>query len=1154
MFKRIVLILSIVLLSFLLSNAPVEGQTKEDGLKIAQEGEVLQRNARSTEDLSHAVEKYEQALKIFEGVKFDRGIAAIANNLGALYDGIGDYRKAVEYYKKSLEVRATLGDARGYANTLRNLGQSYLEWGEYTKALKFIENSLKLYKEVGDDAGQAGSFVILGTIYAVRGQTSEALECYGNSLRISRSIGEARIEGVSLMNLGNLSKDRGNYLEALEYYEESLEIAKRVGDASNESTILHALGNLSNLQGKYDKAAEYYKQSMSVAAKLGDARGVVRGLTGLGYIYSMTGRYSEAADHYKMSLKIFGDLHQTRELAFTLGHLGNVYRAWGDHEKALMTFQQAVDLCKKIGVSPDEPMDLIGNLYLDMDDVGKAEPFIRKAGSDSSFARFYFLKSDLAQAKDYYEKVRRLADENRRSDHFFIAYTGLGMVSEKSGNYEEALVHYETAMRFAEEVRSSLAPEERLSFFDVRLGGFKRSDPAKGRARILMILNRPEESIEPSETTRARAFADKVVARSDREIRRVPEDVIAKLDLLATHLAASKKRLHQTDRRKNPEGYRNLGTQIGETTREQEHFIDILWEKYPAYAAVKYPKPLPLKQAEIRPHEYVIVYDLFDTGVGIKLIKGNQVVLSWIEDWPLKELESEVNGFRAAFEGCALIKTRTTIDKEVHEIEKLKVDMFDRHLAHLLYKRLLEKALQHVTERPHVTIIPDGVLATLPFEALIVKQEDGGQGKQVYVGDLYPISYVQSLTVLTLSRTLEAGRSFGNRTLVIADPVFGLNDERASSTQKTPAADAHKGHPERMIAMEEGSSIHFRMNPLRETALLAANLERDYGSKCDIYSGFRANKKVFMEEVRPHLKDYRQVVFATHGLFSNKIPGILEPFLALTMVPPGTDGLLKMSDVIGLEMTADIVALTACQTGLGHELSGEGVMSMGRAFQFAGARSVIMSLWSVGETASVKLMTNFFRHLKVGKTKLEALKAARDEIRVQGYDHPYFWAAFVLVGNVDQGHEGTQAASSREPFDWKHWAQQQEKGISAPPSPQTVQPKETRGKTENDKPLDVRESLKQWGVPKGLELEIERVPIEIAEKLGLKKGEGVRITAITKPGGSLRVGDVIVEVDGKPIYDVAAFNDAFAEAKRNGLISLRTHRGPKEWTIKFTLH
>lgn len=116
--------------------------------------------------------------------------------------------------------------------------------------------------------------------------------------------------------------------------------------------------------------------------------------------------------------------------------------------------------------------------------------------------------------------------------------------------------------------------------------------------------------------------------------------------------------------------------------------------------------------------------------------------------------------------------------------------------------------------------------------------------------------------------------------------------------------------------------------------------------------------------------------------------------------PKDQDGFLRMTEVMALKLNADVVALTACQTGLGRHVKGEGTMGMGRAFQYAGARSVLMSLWKVSEQSSVKLTERFFAHVKEGKPKLEALNLARREIRAEGWDHPFFWAPFILVGEV----------------------------------------------------------------------------------------------------------------------------------------------------------
>ncbi len=125
-----------------------------------------------------------------------------------------------------------------------------------------------------------------------------------------------------------------------------------------------------------------------------------------------------------------------------------------------------------------------------------------------------------------------------------------------------------------------------------------------------------------------------------------------------------------------------------------------------------------------------------------------------------------------------------------------------------------------------------------------------------------------------------------------------------------------------------------------------------------------------------------------------------EPLLILSLVPPGTDGFLRANEVMGLRLNAYTVVLGACQTGLGRQMPGEGTMGMGRSFQYAGAQSVLMSMWSVAEKSSVDLVKNFFKYVASGKGKLEALRLARADVRRDGYDHPFFWAPFILFGEA----------------------------------------------------------------------------------------------------------------------------------------------------------
>ena len=459
-------------------------------------------------------------------------------------------------------------------------------------------------------------------------------------------------------------------------------------------------------------------------------------------------------------------------------------------------------------------------------------------------------------------------------------------------------------------------------------------------------------------------------------------------------LAALKKELGETDPEKAPDKFKNLSKSVKDAKDELNAFVDKLWKDYPAYAAVKYPRPPSLKDSALRPEEYAVIFDVSTEGVGVILIRDKAVSKAFYLDLKLSDLERDVMKFREPF-------------------EKFRLNDYDPELAKSLYDKFLRPALVDVPQGAPLTIIPDGILAMLPFEALVTGGKPTWEKVDkewpdilrdypaglIFLGDEHPIGYYQSVTALTLVRTIGNKEKPKDNLLVVADPVFNMKDQRAQQASETRLSQKEKEYNlQRMAALEDVAGPLFAQLP--QTGKLADNLVKMYGTDCLSITGLKAEKLDFLSKIAPRMDQYGRVVFATHGVMGNKVPGVMEPFLALTMVPPGTDGFLKMSDILSLKMNADVVALTACQSGLGKELSGEGVMSMGRAFQYAGAKSVLMSLWQVEEKSAVTLAENFFRYRKEGKTKLESLKSARDDIRNDGYKHPVFWSAFILVGET----------------------------------------------------------------------------------------------------------------------------------------------------------
>ncbi len=235
-------------------------------------------------------------------------------------------------------------------------------------------------------------------------------------------------------------------------------------------------------------------------------------------------------------------------------------------------------------------------------------------------------------------------------------------------------------------------------------------------------------------------------------------------------------------------------------------------------------------------------------------------------------------------------------------------------------------------------VVPDDSLGELPFEMLVLN--DGGKvdtSRSVpsvtgaeFFGDRNPISYAQSVTALTLARTFAPKRGTGKKTLVMDDPVFSPDDKRVkkiAADKRTRMLDAL---PQNIMSIKNELGLSFPRLP--RTSDLGKSLKKLDTGSTDEYSGFEATKQQLF---KTPLEDYRSVVFATQGYAGTDLPGVMEPSLILTLVdqPEDQDGFLRLTEVMGLKLNADIVALTACQTGLGRKISGEGTMSLGRAFQ-----------------------------------------------------------------------------------------------------------------------------------------------------------------------------------------------------------------------------
>lgn len=943
-------------------------------------------------DYDRAEKCYLEALTLCESRQDSSAQKSALLNLGVIYRKTGRYQKATRTYERALRIAQEMKDPRGQGSVLNNLGNVYIDLSQYAQAVSCFEAALRIAGQVhGLNDIRHNALNNLGTVYHAWSDYGKAAEYYQKSLAMKRALGDSRGEAESLNNLAVVYKDWGFYDKAVGTYVKALSISSQLHNPEGEAAVLQNMAIIHSLRGEYDKAVHCYGEALNIQRKLKNPSGEAHTMAGLGKIHAHLGQYDKALEQYEKALSIFRHIKHLKGEGQALVDSGTALMQCGRYREALPRFREALEIYGRIDLPLYWIRKNVADLCMDIGDPDNAAYFIQGVDHWASLGRLHLLKKEYEKAEYYYEKLRRRSEETRNADNLFTAYTGLGFCYEAMGADDKAQKWFRNAVNMTEELRSSLDKARRERFFDVKIEGFLRIAPYEGLVRVLHKMHKPREALKMSEYSKARVFSEGMIGVASPNNTRVPADVLRINEEILNQLAELKKRRQTAHERSDSEAIMLLERQIDSLGQKLESQVRMLRNKYPLFAATRYPQPMDLDQTALRPHEWSLIYEVTDSGMFVWLLHGKHLLKSSFKPISREELEAIIRRFRKPLE----------VGPE--ESVEAKLRMFDFDAGKKLSDLLLSEVLHALPQGASLIVVPDDCLGVLPFEMLVLGGDgivtEDSQIAQVsgaeFFGDRNPLSYYQSLTALTLARTYRERVSTGKKTLVVADPVFDDSDLRFSGLPQERRSQKDGIIVEKLMSIKLLNGLTFPRLSL--TAELGHYLERIHPDRTDVYSGMRASKTTLYGK---SLTDYASMVFATHGYLGADLPGVLEPVLVLTLPgqPKDCDGFLRMSEVMNLKMAADIVALTACQTGLGKHTSGEGTMSMGRAFQYAGARSVLMSLWTVAESSSVKLVEGFFCNLKDGKNRLEALQAARKEIREAGYDHPFFWAPFILVG------------------------------------------------------------------------------------------------------------------------------------------------------------
>lgn len=885
-------------------------------------------------------------------------------------------RQGLNLFAEAEQHFAASGDLRRQAESFRRLAGVSTALGDLGRALSASEGALALYTETGDAEGEGKVLNSIGLLYRRFDRLSEAFECHERAREIGRRLGKEEIVRVARQNLANLHSDLGDLEEALQIYRKLHEEWQGIGRQDMAVRTLYSIGYLYLSLGAVDEAESLLHRALSTAEELDDDEVVVEAMVFLARIRRQSGDAAAARPQLERAL---GEARR-RGLQFheglALNELGQTYVALEAWARAEETLREALALFRQQG-SPRGEAAVLVNLGWLAHETGDWRESLRL--HDEALALFERGDDRSGMASAHYGAARALAGR---------------------GELHLALDRVETALRLVEELRGRIQAEShRASFFAAR------QDYYDLYIDILMRLDATDRdagfaarAFEASERRRARSLLD-LLGQAKRRIEKgIEPDLLAREKTLWDQIRlAVVSLLHQeSPGERGPEqapvaGDRpSLDQEIDALIAEYESLEGEIRSRSPRYAALTQPRILNLTEVQselLDDATQLVAYSLGEERSYVWLVSRNGLVSRTLR--PRREIEQ--------------------IARRLHDLLSTSWDMVENDRAALLAAELAGAVLEPVAPWLHaerLVVVPDGALHYIPFAVLPLPAADGptqGQRPSLLM-DRFEVVDAPSASVLALLRQQAAKRQPPSGSIaVLADPVFQPDDERVHPGTRT-ASPAPASVPRR--AAERGAAGESRSL----AGLYLENLTRLRHSRDEArailslvppgqgraFLGFSARREAVLGGA---LSGYRIVHLATHGFIDPQHPRLSG--VALSLVDESgepQDGFLHLVDIYNLELSAELVVISSCQSALGREVRGEGMVGLTRGFMYAGTPRLVVSLWKVDDRATALLMERFYDLLlNRGLSPASALRQAQLSLRRDGW-RPYYWAGFILQG------------------------------------------------------------------------------------------------------------------------------------------------------------
>lgn len=899
-------------------------------------------------------------------------------------------QKYLEAFDEAMRLWQLLGDQWMVAETLLDMGLVNGRLGEYTKALELFEKALPLFPQTPE--GEASKATTLNNIANVNyriGETHKALEFYLQSLALKKD-GWSR--AISLDNIGGVYRRLGEYQLALDHHQQALAIFRKLGKTRDEAIALNNTATLLGNVGEFGRALEYLLQALELIRKTGDKVEESLDLYNIGHCYLSMGDHRQALEYANQSVKLALTIKNRQAEADGMTLLCKVYEAMGDYENALNACNRALPLHR---ANKDLPTE---------------------ADTLTSLGSVYAKKGDNAKAIESSEAALAIYRATDDTTGELSALHALGRFALEGGDLDSARKLLEQAIALTESLRANVGSHQlRLtymagvqgvyeSYVDL-LMQFHQREPGKGYEQT---------ALQFSERVRARGLLD-LLAESRAQIRQGADAGLLEKERILLQRLNDKdavwKRIRNNERTKKQAEI--IAAEINELTTQLELVEVQLRSSSPRYAELTHPRTLPFAEIQNRLLDENTV--LLEFSLGKRQSWLWAVTPNTISSYRLPARREIETATRKVYE---LLIARQPGKGESEAEWKLRVAEADSKLDQesvLLSRMLLGQIATRLRQEwkgKRLLVVAGGALEYLPFAMLPLPSENNESQRLIAE---HEIVNLPSASVLSSIRREKSARQLPAKTVaILADPVFEANDPRVilATRNRTRSRDVAVRTRSEDETETQASDLQLSLRSLAENSV-RGNLSRLPFSREEAdaitsfvpaksylkATDFQANREKAMSG---ELADYRIVHFATHGLLNSEHPELSG--LVLSLVDESgrsQNGFLRMHEIYNLRLPAEVVVLSACQTGLGKEIKGEGLVGLTRGFMYAGTQRVVASLWQVDDLATAELMERFYRGmLKDGLRPAAALREAQIEMmKEKRWKSPYFWASFVLSGD-----------------------------------------------------------------------------------------------------------------------------------------------------------